>query len=154
MAANDKKRISVTTTRAYWELMDQMVEEGIHLSPGAVVLEALRRLFRDYGYPPFVEYGRWLSPNIAPQKEAEIEKEAEKPPEEPVADLEEPVEEIIEDEDEVVLLYCNSGAHEPGPIPHRKKVQRRGWAMYTCMKCNKETPFLISKAEGAKVESK
>jgi len=55
MSATDKRRFSVTLTRAYWELMDRMVDEGIHFTHGAVILEALRRLFRSYGYPPFEE---------------------------------------------------------------------------------------------------
>ena len=55
MSATDKRRLSVTVTRPYWELIDRMVAEGIHFKPGSVILEALRRLFRSYGYPPFDE---------------------------------------------------------------------------------------------------
>lgn len=47
-----------------------------------------------------------------------------------------------------VQLLCESGAHKPELIPHKKKIGRRGWATYTCTKCGKETPMLIRKAEG------
>lgn len=53
----------------------------------------------------------------------------------------------VEDE-EVVMILCESGAHKPGLIPHIKKDVTHGWATYICTKCHKETPMLISKAEG------
>lgn len=51
-------------------------------------------------------------------------------------------------DDEVVMLPCGSGIHEPGDVPHMKRNLGRGWARYTCMICKKATPMKISKAEG------
>ncbi len=91
---------------------------------------------RKYGESP--EACNWKGP---------IKDIAKEPAEEPIA-RSEPVEEITDEDDELVMIFCESGAHKPGLIPHRKKGRRHGWAMYTCTKCHKETPMLISKAEG------
>jgi len=47
----------------------------------------------------------------------------------------------------IVNRLCESGAHKAEITPHMKKDLGRGWAMYTCQLCNKETPMLIRKAE-------
>ena len=49
----DKTRVSVTLTRPYVEALDRLVEEGIYLSRGEIVMEALRSLFRRHGLEPF-----------------------------------------------------------------------------------------------------
>lgn len=55
-------------------------------------------------------------------------------------------------DDEIVMLFCESGAHKPEDIPHRKENLGSGWARYTCMICNKKTPMKINKAgEGEKL---
>lgn len=51
-------------------------------------------------------------------------------------------------DDEVVMLPCGSGIHEPEDVPHMRRNLGRGWARYTCMICKKATPMKISKAEG------
>jgi len=48
-----KTRISVTMTKPYLEALDRLVEEGIYLSKGAIILEALRDLLRQRGVEPF-----------------------------------------------------------------------------------------------------
>ena len=48
-----KKRLSVTLTEPYLEALDRLVEEGIYLSRGEVVLEALRIFLRQQGMEPF-----------------------------------------------------------------------------------------------------
>ena len=50
---NEKTRVSVTMTGAYIEALDHLVDEGLYLGRGEIVLEALRRLFRGYGLEPF-----------------------------------------------------------------------------------------------------
>ncbi|MBA7650067.1 hypothetical protein ES703_57868 [subsurface metagenome] len=48
----DKKtrtRISVTITEPYVEAMDDLVERGIYLARGEIILEALRYFFKDKG---------------------------------------------------------------------------------------------------------
>jgi len=52
----------------------------------------------------------------------------------------------------IVNRLCESGAHNAEITPHRKKALGRGWAMYTCLLCNKETPMLIRKAEGEGID--
>jgi Arc/MetJ-type ribon-helix-helix transcriptional regulator len=43
----------VTLTRPYLDALDHLVEEGIYLSKGEVVLEGLRLIFRRHGLDPF-----------------------------------------------------------------------------------------------------
>jgi len=50
---NEKTRISVTMTGTYVEALDHLVDEGLYLGRGEIVLEALRRLFGSYGLEPF-----------------------------------------------------------------------------------------------------
>lgn len=50
---NEKIRISVTMTGTYVEALDHLVEEGLYLGRGEIVLEALRRLFGSYGLESF-----------------------------------------------------------------------------------------------------
>lgn len=49
----EKTRVSVTLTRPYLDALDQLVDEGIYLSKGEVVLEGLRIIFRRQGLDPF-----------------------------------------------------------------------------------------------------
>jgi len=49
----DKTRVSVTMTKAYVEALDHLVEEGLYLGRGDIILEALRLLFRRHGIEPF-----------------------------------------------------------------------------------------------------
>ena len=49
----EKIRVSVTMTKPYLEALDRLMEEGVYLSRGEAILEALRGLFRDYGIEPF-----------------------------------------------------------------------------------------------------
>ena len=53
MSEKDKTRISVTVTQAYVEGLNKLVEEGVYLNRGEIILEALRVLFRSYGIEPF-----------------------------------------------------------------------------------------------------
>lgn len=48
-----KKRISITITEPYLEALDSLVEQGIYLSRGEVVMELLRRFFREQRIEPF-----------------------------------------------------------------------------------------------------
>jgi hypothetical protein len=48
-----KRRISVTVTETYLSAMDRLVEEGIYLSRGEIILEAIRRLLKQQGIEPF-----------------------------------------------------------------------------------------------------
>ena len=48
-----KRRISVTLTKAYLDALDKLVERGIYLSRGEIIMEALRRLLRRQGIEPF-----------------------------------------------------------------------------------------------------
>jgi Arc/MetJ-type ribon-helix-helix transcriptional regulator len=43
----------VTLTKPYLEALDRLVEEGIYLSKGEIILEALRSLLRQQGVEPF-----------------------------------------------------------------------------------------------------
>lgn len=52
-----KRRISVTLTEPYLEVLDRLVEEGVYVSRGEVVKDALRRIFRHYGIKPFSPKG-------------------------------------------------------------------------------------------------
>jgi len=49
----DKTRVSVTMTKAYVDALDHLVEEGLYLGRGDIILEALRLLFRRHGIEPF-----------------------------------------------------------------------------------------------------
>ena len=49
----EKKRISVTLTEAYLDALDLLVERGVYLGRGEIVLEALRNLLRQHGVEPF-----------------------------------------------------------------------------------------------------
>jgi len=49
----DKIRVSVTMTKTYVEALDHLVEKGLYLGRGDIVLEALRLLFRRHGLEPF-----------------------------------------------------------------------------------------------------
>ena len=53
MSVKDKTRISVTVTQAYVEGLNKLVEKGLYLNRGDIILEALRVLFRSYGIEPF-----------------------------------------------------------------------------------------------------
>lgn len=53
----NKIRVSVTLTRPYVNALDQLVEEGIYLSRGEAIMEALRGLLRGYGMKPFSARG-------------------------------------------------------------------------------------------------
>ncbi len=44
-----KTRLSVTVTDPYVEAMDDLVERGIYLTRGEIVLEALRNFFKEKG---------------------------------------------------------------------------------------------------------
>jgi Arc/MetJ-type ribon-helix-helix transcriptional regulator len=49
----EKTRISVTLTRPYLDALNRLVTEGVYLSKGEIILEALRRLLRQQGIEPF-----------------------------------------------------------------------------------------------------
>jgi len=49
----EKTRISVTLMKPYLDALDHLVDEGIYLTKGEVIMESLRRLFRSYGIEPF-----------------------------------------------------------------------------------------------------
>ena len=49
----EKTCVSVTLTRPYLDALDRLVEEGVYLSRGEVVLKGLRILFRHHGLDPF-----------------------------------------------------------------------------------------------------
>ena len=53
MSDKAKTRVSVTLTKAYLDALDRLVEEGIYLSKGEIVLEALRLHLRQQGIEPF-----------------------------------------------------------------------------------------------------
>jgi len=48
-----KIRVSVTLTQFYLEALDHLVEEGVYLSKGEIILDALRSLLRQNGIEPF-----------------------------------------------------------------------------------------------------
>jgi len=50
-----KTRISVTVTPAYIGGLNELVEKGLYLNRGEIILEALRILFRSYGIEPFIK---------------------------------------------------------------------------------------------------
>jgi len=49
----EKTRVSVTLTSPYLDVLDRLVEEGIYLTKGEIILEALRSLLRRQGIEPF-----------------------------------------------------------------------------------------------------
>lgn len=48
-----KIRVSVTMTKPYLDALDHLVEKGVYLSRGDIILEAIRRLLRSYEIAPF-----------------------------------------------------------------------------------------------------
>jgi len=48
-----KTRISVTLTKPYLDAPDRLVEEGIYMSKGTIILEALRDHLRQRRIEPF-----------------------------------------------------------------------------------------------------
>jgi len=48
-----KTRVSVTLTKPYLDALNHLVEEGIYLTKGEIILEALRSLLRQQGIEPF-----------------------------------------------------------------------------------------------------
>ena len=56
-----KIRVSVTLTKPYLEALDRLVKEGIYLSQGEIIMEALRRIFRSYGMEQFSMKGAGLT---------------------------------------------------------------------------------------------
>ena len=48
-----KIRVSVTMTKPYIDAMARLIKEGVYLSKGEIVLEALRSLLRQQGIEPF-----------------------------------------------------------------------------------------------------
>ena len=50
-----KTRVSVTMTETYTEILDSLVENGVYLTRGEAVLEALRILFKQHGIESFNE---------------------------------------------------------------------------------------------------
>jgi len=55
----EKIRVSVTMTRAYVDALEKLVREGVYLSRGEAILEALRMLLGAYGIEPFYPGGAW-----------------------------------------------------------------------------------------------
>ena len=50
----EKTRLSVTMTKAYVDALDHLVEKGLYLGRGDIVLDALRVLFRRHGIESFM----------------------------------------------------------------------------------------------------
>lgn len=48
-----KTRISVTLTRPYLDALDRLIQEGIYMSKGTIILEALRLHLRRLKIEPF-----------------------------------------------------------------------------------------------------
>jgi len=48
-----KTRVSVTLTRPYLDAMNRLVEEGVYMSKGTIIVEALRSLLRRRWIEPF-----------------------------------------------------------------------------------------------------
>ena len=53
MSDKAKTRVSVTLTKPYLDALNHLVEEGIYLTKGEIILEALRSLLRQQGIEPF-----------------------------------------------------------------------------------------------------
>jgi len=49
----DSSKLDVTMTQAYIDALDRLVEEGLYLDRGEIILEALRVLLREHGIEPF-----------------------------------------------------------------------------------------------------
>ncbi len=49
----DGSKLDVTMTQAYVDALDRLVEEGLYLNRGEIILDALRRLLREQGIEPF-----------------------------------------------------------------------------------------------------
>ncbi len=49
----DCSKLDVTMTQAYIDALDRLVEEGLYLDRGEIILEALRGLLREQGIEPF-----------------------------------------------------------------------------------------------------
>lgn len=49
----ERTRIGTTLTKSYLDAMDWLIGEGVYLSRGEVMLDALRRLFDKYEIEPF-----------------------------------------------------------------------------------------------------
>jgi len=45
----EKTRVSITMTKPYVDALDRLVEKGIFLNRGGIVLDALRRFFKEFG---------------------------------------------------------------------------------------------------------
>ena len=65
MSDKAKTRISVTVTKLYLDSLDCLVEKGVYLGRGEIILEALRNLLRQHGVEPF-----YLEPAEEPVKPA------------------------------------------------------------------------------------
>ena len=50
---NEKIRLSVTMTKPYTVALDSLVEQGLYLTRGEAILEALRHFFKQKGIEPF-----------------------------------------------------------------------------------------------------
>ena len=48
-----KIRVSVTMTRTYVDALDSLVEQGLYMSRGDAILEAIRIFLRDHRVEPF-----------------------------------------------------------------------------------------------------
>ena len=53
MSEKTKTRLSVTMTTPYLDALDRLIDEGMYLSRGEAILDALRDLFKYYGIEPF-----------------------------------------------------------------------------------------------------
>ena len=49
----ERARFGVTMTKSYVDALDYLVDEGVYLSRGEAILDALRRLFDKYEIEPF-----------------------------------------------------------------------------------------------------
>jgi len=49
----DCSKLDVTMTQEYIDALDHLVEEGIYLNRGEIIMEALRILLRQHGIEPF-----------------------------------------------------------------------------------------------------
>ena len=57
MSYKTKTRISVTVTKQYLDSLNCLVERGVYLGRGEIILEAIRNLLRQHGVEPFAEKG-------------------------------------------------------------------------------------------------
>jgi len=49
----DRSKLDVTITQEIIDELDRLVEKGIYLDRGEIIMEALRNLFRQQGIEPF-----------------------------------------------------------------------------------------------------